>query len=142
MTQLKHKNSHHFRKKTKKVFFALILIIIANYSNIFAQKLEIADALHLAYQLEGHSDKYLFDKSVKYYKEILKEDSLNYKANYGLGTLYYNESVYLNNNIIDMYKEGKIDEKKRAVMYKKVEYYFDLADPYVKRYQRLSNKSQ
>ena len=119
-----------------KYFFFLICVFFT--AKTFSQNksnLELAKHLHYAYELDGHKDRYLFNKAEKVYREILSSDSLNIDATYGLGSLYYNESVYISNDFKDSKLSNDKSELKKAS--EKVDYYFSMAEPLLEKYKRL-----
>ena len=118
--------------------YYFILLFNSFTVNAFSQNnspMELAQHLHYAYDLDGHKDRYLFDKAEKVYREVLSSDSLNIDAMYGLWALYYNESVYISNDFKDSKLPGDKKELKKAS--EKVDYYFSMAEPLLEKYKRL-----
>jgi hypothetical protein len=135
-------------KKTFKMnkYLLLLIVLIIKTNNISAQKLDsnmihklnVAVYLQYAYNEESNTDKELFGKIEKDYKTILAIDSLNLTANYGLGSLYFNEAIYEHNKL------GKLLQKSTEnnmpdvnAFQKKIDYYYALSKPYLDRYHRI-----
>lgn len=82
-------------------------------------KITLAIVCEKLFETQGNNSKY-FDKAEKLYKDIIRSDSNNWKANYNLGIMYYNKAV----NIIDKLdpdtdiKEINAVQEKCAVIFK------------------------
>jgi hypothetical protein len=119
-------------------YYVAFLFMVFSFNRLCGQSLELAVTLQKAYELDGYTDRYLFNKAEKVYLELIKIDSVDIKANYGLGSLYHNKGVILTTTIQDSTKSGyktklKLNQKEAAECFKK-------AIPYLDRYNRLIDK--
>jgi len=107
---------------------------IINDSVDIATTLTEAIYMQNIYCSGGYADTALFNIDERYYKKVLKVDSLNPRANYGLGSLYYNEAVNLiASTPVDSIMKNNSFEKKLEIKTKK---FVALSKPYLDRYAK------
>jgi hypothetical protein len=121
----------------KRYYIAFITFTLS-YNFAFTQSLDstLRSAMFIqrAYFLDGSTDSILFKIDVKYYKKVLEGDSINYHANYGLGSLYYNEAVKYSKVL-----KNSNNKNETVELENKMQYYMTLSKPYMDRYLKYKS---
>ena len=66
-------------------------------------------------------------KAVKYFKKVIELDSTNFKANFNLGSIHYNQAVDLNNSFENQESIAKIEQKEVDLLLSEALPYFRTA---------------
>ncbi len=117
----------------KQLILFSLFFILSNKT--MSQNIDLANNLQAAFELDGYDDIYLFNRAERTYLDLLRIDSLNIAANYGLGSLYNNYTIHFQEILRDTtLKVKKKNEKKYIELGMK---YYMLSLPYLSRYSRL-----